>query len=568
MMNDPSQPVPEPTDPPVTRPRWRVSLVWLVPALAALIGLSMLVQAWLSAGPEITITFRTAAGLEAGKTPVKYKDVTVGAVTSIALSEDGSHVVATVALDKSAASLTRRDTRFWVVRPRIGSGGISGVDTLLSGAYIAADTGISEETGTRFTGLETPPTVIAGTPGKSFIVRADDLGSLDIGSPLYYRRIQVGRIASYRLDDDGRSVRLQVFVDAPYDRFVTTNTRFWNASGVDLSLGADGFKLKTQSVATLLAGGIAFGAPAWGRQEAAAENAEFTLAKDQDAAMAPPDGPGQYIQLRFEQSLRGLSVGAPVLFSGVELGSVVSIGLDYDPGRQRFPTVVGIVVYPQRLERLLDKRPAPEGDAQQHTAQLLRGMVEHGLRAQARSGNLLTGQLYVSLDFVPRAPKVAFDPDARPLTLPTIPGSFDQLQEQLAGIVGKIDKMPLDAIGHKLDATLAGLDRTLQQVNGQVLPETARTLQQLNEQTLPEVTRSLQQAQQTFGTAQGMLADDAPLRQDLTQTLQEVQRATRSLRVLTDLLGRHPEAVLRGLPQSAPGRPAQHRTTTDPEPGP
>lgn len=545
----------EPGHPAVTRRRWRLSLIWVVPAVAALIGLSMLVHAWQSAGPEITIAFRTAAGLEAGKTPIKYKGVNVGAVKSIALSDDGSLVIVTVALDKSASILTRRDTRFWVVRPRVGTGGVSGLDTLLSGAYIGADAGTAKASGSAFTGLETPPTVIAGTPGRSFTLHAENLGSLDIGSSIYYRRIQVGRLASYKLDEDGKSVNLQVFIDAPYDRFVTTDSRFWNASGVDVSLGADGLKLKTQSMATIVAGGIAFAAPDRSQGSTAPAHAEFTLAKDQDTALAAPDGPGQYMQLRFAQSLRGLSVGAPVLFAGVNLGSVVSMNLDYDQAKRRFPTVVGIVVYPQRLGPVLDtlKRERDRGgDVEQHVAQFLQKMVEHGLRAQARSANLLTGQLYVSFDVVPNAPKAPFDVNARPLTVPAIDGSFDRLQEQVASIVGKIDKLPLASIANNLDATLAGLGNTVKQVNGQVLPET---------------TRTLQQAQKTFGAVQGMLADDAPLQQDLGRTLQEVQRSARSLRTLTELLGRHPQSLLRGIPDDVPPAASpSHPPTTTKEP--
>ncbi|HQQ71043.1 MAG TPA: MlaD family protein, partial [Alicycliphilus sp.] len=260
-MNDPQDAAPSPATPTIERRRMRPTLVWLVPAVAALIGVSMLVHSWMSAGPVISITFKAATGLEAGKTPVKYKDVTVGAVTAISLSKDATHVVATVALDKSAKRLTRQDTRFWVVRPRIGSSGISGIDTLFSGAYISADAGTEQESATDFAGLETPPTIVGGAAGKSFVLLADDLGSLDVGSLIYYRRIPVGRVASYQLDPAGKHVKLLVFIDAPYDAFVTTDTRFWNASGVDLSVNADGLKLKTQSMATIVAGGLAFATP-------------------------------------------------------------------------------------------------------------------------------------------------------------------------------------------------------------------------------------------------------------------------------------------------------------------
>ncbi len=496
----------------------------------------MLVQAWMMKGPVINITFHTASGLEEGKTLVKYKDVTVGTVTTITLSEDGSRVAATVALDKDAVSLARKDSQFWVVRPRIGIDGVSGVDTLLSGAYISVDRGQSTVPAMEFTGLESPPTVIGDTPGRSFILHTEDLGSLDIGSPVYYRRIQVGRVASYQLGEDGRSVTLRLFVNAPYDRFVTTATRFWNASGVDVSLGADGLKLQTQSIATILAGGVSFGNSPGVTGEPVAADTKYELAKDQQAALAPPDGPSQTVHLVFEQSLRGLTAGAPVQFDGIDLGRVISIKPDYDPVKHRFQSAVGIVIYPQRLGEIMEKLPTSDGDEEDRAAHMLQEMVAHGLRAQARTGNMLTGQLYIALDFIPNTPKVAFDPLRRPLTLPTVSGSFDQLQERFASIVGKIDKMPLDSIARNLDASFANLNKVLKQVDSRVLPQT---------------TQTLRQAQQTIGVAHGMLAEDATLRQSLGQTLQEIQRAARSVRTLTDLLSRYPEAVMRGRPKNA-----------------
>ncbi|MDF4005054.1 MlaD family protein [Luteibacter sp. PPL552] len=527
----------EPGAPVVSTTRRRPSLVWLVPTVAAVIGLSMLLHAWLSSGPTITISFMTASGLEAGKTPVKYKDVTVGVVSAIDLSPDGSRVMATVQLDQSAASLARVDSRFWVVRPRIGLGGVSGIDTLLSGAYIGVDKGTGSATGKRFVGLETPPTVTHGSQGRSFVLRAKDLGSIDIGSPVYFRRIQVGQVASYRLAEDGREVDLQVFVNAPYDRFVTAATRFWNASGVDVSLGADGLKLNTQSLATVMAGGIAFATLAHGGAEVrAASGAVYDLAKDEKEAMASTDGPAQFFQLVFEHSLRGLVVGAPVEFFGQSIGEVASVRLDYAPDKQKFVTAVGISVYPNRLGRVLEKLPKSDGDAERRTARFLAGMVAQGLRAQARSGNLLTGQLYISLDFLPRSPPANFDVDARPLVLPTVNGDLDQMQQQVASIVSKLDKLPLESIGQHVDASLKDLDEVLRQLHGQVLPQ---------------ATQSLQQVRSTLGAAQGLVDPQAPLQQNIGQALEQVQRAARSLREFLDMLNRHPESLLRGRPASS-----------------
>ncbi|WP_218240086.1 intermembrane transport protein PqiB [Comamonas fluminis] len=559
-MNETPPTRPTPGNPSVTAPhKWRVSLIWLVPALAALIGISMLIHAWTSAGPRITISFRSAAGLEAGKTQLKYKEVTVGLVKAITLSKDGSQVLAHVDIDKSAAGLALKDSRFWVVRPRIGASGVSGVDTLLSGAYIGVDKGQSTETAHEFTGLETPPTVIGDMPGTSFVLRTSDLGSLDVGSPIYYRRIPVGRVASYQLSDDGRSVNMQVFVDAPYDKFVTPDTRFWNASGIDVSIGADGLKMQTQSVATILSGGIAFGNSPLSSAQPAPKDTQFSLAKDQQSALAPPDGPSQFIRLRFEQSLRGLSVGAPVQFIGMDLGRVLFIKPDYDASKERFPTVVGIEIYPERLGDVLSKLPKTEGNDEDNAAQLMARMVEQGLRAQARSANLLTGQLYIALDFIPKTPKVVFDPKARPLTLPTVNGSFDQLQEQMASIVSKIDRIPLDSIGRNLDSSIANLNKTLAQVNGQVLPQTTQTLQEA-QKAIGSAQQTFVGVQQTLGDVQSLIAADAPLQQDLGETLVEVRRTARSLRTLTDLLGRHPESVIRGRPADATTEPASNTT--------
>lgn len=508
--------------------RLRPSLIWLVPAAAALIGLFLLIQLLASSGPEISITFQTASGLQAGKTEVKYKDVTIGLVKSIVLSPDSQRVLVTVSLMKNAENLAKADTRFWVVRPRVGIGGISGIDTLLSGAYISLDTGTSEKSGTRFAGLESPPTVINGMPGKQFEVVADDLGSLDIGSAVYYRRIPVGRVSSYALRPDGKGVSVNMFIDAPYDQFVTPSTRFWNASGVDLSLNSEGLQLKTQTMASVIAGGIAFANPPDSvTAKSSADHSVFRLADDQDSAMAPQDGTPQILQLRFQQSLRGMQTGAPVEFSSVKLGKVTAIDLDFDPSGSRFISVVTIEVYPNRLGRVLQKLPRPEKEGEKQAALFLRDLVQHGLRAQARTGNLLTGQLYISLDFISNAVPVPFDLSARPLRIPTLNSGFDHLQEQVATLIGKVSKMPIESIGNNLNATLGNLNQTLIQVNGQVLPQTTQTLRQLD---------------QTMDSAQNLLAADSPL----LQTLAEFERTLYSLRTLTGLLTRQPQALLTG----------------------
>jgi len=519
--------------PEVRRSRWSVSLIWLVPIVAALIGLSMVVHSWASRGPTITVTFLTAEGLEAGKTQVKYKNVVIGTVTDIKLAPDRNRVIITIDLEKSAEGFATQGARYWVVRPRFGVSGVSGVDTLLSGPFIGADIGDSTEKHYDFRGLEQPPALIHGASGKRFLLTADDLGSLDVGSPIYYRRIQVGRVVSYHLNREGTGVDAQVFIDSPYDRFVTTNSRFWNASGVDVALSASGLKLNTQSLATVIAGGIAFVTPDWPKdQQEAPEDTHYTLFDDQTSALAPPDGEPHYIRMRFQQSLRGLATGAPVEFLGMNVGRVVSLTPDYDQKKDDFSLIVGAVIYPQRLGEVGKRLEAEDRDGK-----LFAGWVERGLRAQARTGNLLTGQLYISIDFIPNAPKVAFNPKAQPLVIPTVTGSFDRLQEQMAGIVNKIDKIPFDSIGKNLDSSLAQLSGTLRQLNSGVLPQ---------------MTTTLMGVQQLTGSASQTLGADSPVQQNLNQTLEEVQRMARSLRVFGDYLSRHPDSLIRGLVTDPP----------------
>jgi len=544
--NDPRPaPSPAPADPGglppprVARRRdWMPSLIWLIPVVAALVGIFLVARILIDRGPEIVLTFKTAEGLEAGKTAVKYKDVQIGVVQSLRLSQDRSHVRVTLQLNKDANAFTAQDTRYWVVRPRLDTSGISGLGTLLSGAYIGADAGTSEESAKEFTGLEVPPIVTRDASGKQFLLRATDIGSLDVGSPVYFRRIKVGQVAAYELNEDGRGVTLRVFVNAPYDKFVGGNTRFWQASGLDMRVNASGITLRTQSLATILLGGIAFGAPENENGPVAGENTAFALAEDEGGAMKPPDGPSQTMLLYFNQSLRGLSPGAPLDFRGVVIGEVKSIGIRFDRAEREFRMPVLVTVYPDRLHTRANGEPEESRVSQRDR---LRFLIGKGLRAQMRTGNLLTGQNYIALDFFPKAPKAVVDVEKNPLEMPTVPNSLDELQSQVQEIATKLNKVPFEQIGTDVRTALATLNKTL--VSAEQLTRT------LNNDVSPEITAAMKDARKTINSAERTLAQDSPLQQDMRQTLQELTRAAGSVRVLTDYLERHPESLLRGKPE-------------------
>lgn len=518
--------------------RWGVSLVWFVPLVALIVGASLLVRSLLLVGPRIEIEFASAESIVPGKTEVRYKEVVIGKVESVALRDDRKHVIVTVRLDRASAGVAAEDTSFWVVRPRIATSGVSGLGTLLSGAYIGADVGTSALTKTRFVGLEAPPLVLRGEPGSIFVLKADDLGSLDVGSPVFHRRTRVGRVVGYALEADRDELYVNIFVEAPFQKLVTNKTRFWNASGIDLTVNANGLTLNTQTLVSVLAGGLAFEAPP--NETAgtpATERNVFTLFDDRRSAMAPPDGPALPIRMVFEGSARGLAEGAPIDFLGVEVGRVRSVALQYDARRARFPVQVLADVYPLRLgpARAALLRDVPAGE--NADAAMLQRMVDSGLRAQLRTGNLLTGQLYVALDFTAETRKATMRPVDGAYTLPTVPGTLSELQPQIASIVQKISKIPFDDIGTNLQKTLKSANSAISQLT----PEA--------QQALAEVRKTLEKTQATLDDLDRNVSDpNAPLQRNVEETMLELQRASRSFRVLADYLQQHPEALLRGKP--------------------
>ncbi len=478
-------------------------LVWLVPLIAVLIGGWLAVKTILEQGPTIAIVFKSAEGLEAGKTKLRYKDVEIGKVTKVDLAEDLKKVIVTAELTRNFTRHLVEDTNFWVVRARVSGGSVTGLGTLLSGSYIGVDVGKSARSERKFTGLDTPPVIQIDTPGREFTLRSDDLGSLDIGSPILYRRMQVGQIKSHALSPDGKGVVFTAFIHAPYDRFVTTNARFWNASGVNLSFDAAGIKLDTQSVASILVGGVAFEEPPGEETWPAAEPArEFNLFATRTAAMKNPETKIFKLSMSFRESVRGLAIGAPVDFRGIEVGEVVALHASIDPVSQQTLVVVDTHLYPERMRALArDKSKAAANSPKQ-----LDLLVEKGLRGKLQTGNLLTGQLYVALDFVPAAPKARVDWSQSPPVLPTVASSLQSLQQTIESIARKIDQLPMERIGKDLDQTLVSANALMTRIEGDLAPEAAATMRELT-------------------------------------------RTAQTFRILADYLERHPEALLRGKPE-------------------
>lgn len=516
----------------LVRSRARPSIVWLIPLIAAVVGLYLAYWAWSEQGPTISIVFESAEGLEAGKTKLKYKEVNVGTVESVDLTEDLQNVRVTVSLVNELARYLTDNTRFWVVRAEVSAGQISGLGTVLSGAYIAIDPSREGVRTRRFVGLEKAPVVTSDKPGTLFDLRAEELGSVEVGSPVYYRWLRVGQVAGYSLDEAGESIAVQVFVESPHDERVRSTTRFWNASGLDAVFTAEGLQIDSPSLISMLVGGIAFETPATVTvARDVPENMVFELYPNKQATRRPRYSLTSRFLLYFDGSVSGLVPGSPVEFRGIKLGEVLDVDVELDrrSGEIRIPVVIEIE--PERLG-MTDEDVDGEGLGR------LSEFVARGFRARLATGNLVTGQKTIDFDFLKDAEpaEVAFG-STYPI-LPTASGGLDAITERVARIVDKVDQVPIESIGRNLDEMLEGVSETLAAVR-----ELAGTA---NSELMPSLAASLAKLEETLSSADSMISPDSPIATELETLMGDLSGAVRSLRALAERLEEHPEELLRG----------------------
>jgi paraquat-inducible protein B len=531
---------------------FRLSVVWIIPILAAVVALGIAIQRVRNSGPDINIVVKSASGIEAGKTLIKYKDVTIGHVTSVQLSDDYRQVLVRAQIDKHAEGLIVEDAKFWVVAPHVSLSGVSGLNTLLSGQYIGFQAGSSLKRGRDFSALEVPP-IVADQPGRRLRLKAKSLGSIGIGAPIYYRSMPVGQVEAYDLAADGASIEATIFVNSPYDKYVTSGSRFWNASGVDVTAGANGVEIRTESIVSVLVGGVGFDVPDFVPPgEPAPANAEFPLYQSRTLAMTIPDAIEQHFVLYFNESLRGLVVGAPVTLFGLPVGRVAEVGLSFDPANMNLRPRVLVTFYPERLTANLTAKDRMDAATNVGTMSAqARGRVLHhlvedrGLRAQLQTGSLLTGDLYVAFDYVPNAPKPKVDWTKEPIELPVISGGLAQLQAKLNSILTKVDNMPLADMGAGVKNVLGTLNQTLKQADA--------LLSRVDTELLPEGTKTIAAMHKAIADADSaLLGKDSPTAQDLHDMMQELTDTMRSVRIFVNYLQQHPSMLIRGKKEEKP----------------
>ncbi len=456
-----------------------------------------------------------------------------GVVEDVALSEDLQTVNVTVQMVKGADKYLTENTRFWVVRPRLTAGGVSGLGTLVSGAHVELDPKPGEPADS-FVGLEVPPVLTSNIPGRKFLLRAAKRGSVSRGSSIYFRGIEVGEILGYELGDDSREVFMHAFIRDPHTQLVRNDSRFWNASGVDVEVGAGGLRVNTESLQALLTGGVAFDTPLVAMAEApAAEGTSFELYSDRaEISEAELTEKVPYV-LYFDGSVRGLDVGAPVEFRGIRVGSVTSVDLVLDTQAETAQIPVTIVIEPQRVKRV-GNRFAEDPYAGMNI------LVQKGLRAQLRPGSLLTGQLYVSLNFVPgAAKKELIRRQGEPPQIPTIPSELEEIARSLNSVLERLAKLPLEAVVEDTRKTLVSVQNL---VNS---PDVTQSLKSLR-QTMEAADATMVQARATLAATENLVGPRSQARADLVELMKELKNAARSIRVLADYLERHPEALIHG----------------------
>lgn len=536
--------LPPPKEPAAAVRRSRISLIWLIPLVAAVIA------AWLGwrtvsqQGSVVTLSFRGADGLTAGQTRVRHKAVELGEVETIRLSDDMSHVIVTVRMRREAEPYLTEKARFWVVRPRISSGSLAGIETLVSGSYIEMDPGGRDgERTTEFTGLEQPPGVRTGEPGRTFTVKAQRIGSLGPGAPVFYRDITVGEVLGYDIGDGTGPVDVQLFIRAPYDGFVRHGTHFWNASGLSVQIGGEGVHVEVASLQAVLSGGVAFDSPRRSRPDAAEAEAgtEFPLYNSFGEAQASGYSTKLSFVTYFESSVRGLSRGAPVEFFGIQVGTVSNIALELNPATGDARVRVQLEVQP---ERIMDQDAAKADDALEGT----RRLVQRGMRAQLQTASYLTGQRVVALDFVanPRPADVVTEGDS--IVLPSQGGGLDNILVAVNDIAGKLDRLPLDQIGQNLNGALRSASGAMASVQDLMKKADAGLTPALRR--LPEITAGLQEtvarAGRTVGSIETSYGNNSQFQRELERAMTQVGDTARSIRLLADFLDRHPEALVRG----------------------
>ncbi|WP_373740455.1 intermembrane transport protein PqiB [Neisseria sp.] len=512
-----------------------VSVVWLIPLIALMVGGWLLMREIRNTGPEITLLMDSAEGIEVNNTVIKVLNVDVGRVTKIKLRDDRKGVEVTARLNADAKDMMRKDTQFWVVKPRIDQSGVTGLNTLLSGSYIAFTPGSADETKDTFEVLDIPPIAAIGQSGVRLKLSGKNKKILGAGSPVMYENFMVGRVESSNFDPKDQTVHYTVFIQSPNDKMINGSSRFWLESGISIETGGSGIKLNSAPLPALLTGAIAFDTPKNSDAEpvAAANNDRFTLYNDRSEVANLPGGRALYYIAFFKQSVRGLNVGSPVEYKGINVGIVSDVPyFERNGSLQMFENgwvPVRIRIEPSRMEINADAQ------SREHWKNQLQTALNKGLTANLASSNLLTGSKMIELSDAkastpPLKPQSHYAGDT---VIATRGGGLDDLQAQLGQLLEKFNKLPLDKTVGELNGSLAELKSTLKSANALIgKPQTQNIPNELN-QTLRELRQTLKG-----------VSPESPLYGDVQNTLKSIDNTLKDAQPVINTLKEKPNALI------------------------
>ena len=527
----------------------RISPIWIVPLAALVIGVWLLVQSYLNQGPRIFVEFANAEGIVPNETQVKMLSVDLGVVKEVRLNDSLDGVTIVAQLVPEASKLLRSDTSFWVVRPRVGSGGISGLSTILSGAYLELSPGSGNRGARNFKGLDDIPLTAPDTPGVQIELISEDAASISVGSPVLYNGFRVGRIESAELDTQIGETRYKAFVDAPYNDLVNTATRFWDASGVAISAGVQGFNVRTESLESLFTGGVAFGLPEDATPGPAVQSGTlFRLYADYESVARNPYRYSTDYLLFFDSSIRGLEDGAPVEYRGLRVGTVVDVAFDHDAAGPMIQTGTD-----RAIAVLVRVEPGWLGEDSEAAAKelddTLREGVARNLRASLSIGNLLTGSLYIEFDFHEDVPAADVSEEAGFAVFPTVASGLDQIEQKVASLLTKLQSLPLD---ETLDSASGAMDRAGSAL-GKADASLARLSALLDQIDQEQVPAALGAVMVEAREALGGIAPGSTLHTELTQSLDQLQQTLLGAESVLETYDKQPNAVI--FPARRPADP-------------
>lgn len=526
----------------------QLSPIWVVPIAAVLIGLWMLYSHYIHQGVVLTLVTADAEGIIAGKTPIKSRSVDVGKVVSVELSDDLKQVIIEARMKPSATPLLNKDSQFWVVKPQIGRGGITGLNTLLSGVYIELQPGDSAEQQLEHTLLDSPPIAPADAPGIRVVLNTTGNASLAVGDPVLYRGYEVGTVEVSEFNLSLRRTQYQLYIREPYDVLVSENVRFWLSSGVSVDLSAEGVNVDFGSLTTLLTGGVSFDLmQGWPMGAAVADGTEFQLFPNKDSIQEGLYSKYVEYLVFFDESVRGLKSGAPVEYRGVRVGTVASVPFFFAMDKpfevslqQGIPVLIRI-----EAGRLYENLTLPE------LKQELNKAIEQGMHATLKTGNLLTGVLFIDLDI--NTDQTA-DEDRQQLIaqqrqlsesagypmLPAARSGLSNIEQKVLMALDKINNLPIEQLLVQGEQTLASTDALMKNAS-QLVAQMETLIGSPQVQQLPaELQQSLQQLQQMLAG----LSPGSVTYQRLNGNLQTLDQVLRELQPVLQTLNQQSNALI------------------------